>query len=227
VSYGPTLDELTRRTRGMLSEKDSDYFDDESVRDYLNEAHDVIADEAAWVFVSAWRGKLAINSPHWSLPTACLVPTGVEIRDTSGVVFRTDYIEEDALDAWRGRGSQGSGTPWRVTYGIAADGPYLSVWPPPSSAFELYVEGYKRPTPMVDPTDRSDLPPQFAHAPIQYALWKCKVADEESAQQDRGGRDFQLWLQSVQIRRMQSDADQNNVVRYRRGMSNLPWPWFD
>lgn len=222
-----SLDELLRRVRAQLSENDTEFFTDDNVTDWLNEGQDVIFNDSPFTSKAMWELDATDTMPsgqYFLLDPDCAIPTGLAYRDASGRVRPVDYLEPDRMDRMR-RGSSSTGSPRWYTARLTEDGPAIEFFPALSTARPLYVEGFRRPTPLSDSEDRTDLPRHLIPAVIEYALWCAKDKDEETKQAQEHERKFGEHLSKLAERRLQLQADQHNTVRLGRSTRWPYWPF--
>lgn len=219
-----TLDELKRRIRGTLSEGSGDFFTNTNLADWINEAQAVIYSDAPFTNQATWALSNEQAMPYGTVflvPEDCGVPTGVLVRRSGGTVEPLDFIEPDRMTSLRGGASPTSGNPVWYTVWLTEEGPAVEMYPPLSAATDIYVEGFKVPTLLVNDTDRTDLPRELIPPVVFYALWCAKGKDEEDRQAREYERKFAQSLDNLAERRLEIQAGQHNLVRAGR---SLRWP---
>jgi len=219
-----TTDELVRRFRAALSEGDTDFFTDQNAYDWINEAQDVIFTDAPFTYESVWEldnTALPVGANTFLVPDACAIPTAASMRDTSGNLYRLNYMEPDRMDRITvGTTSMGS-VPRYCTYRRVEDGTAIEIWPRPSAQVPLYVQGLCEPKRVEDMESISDLPRPYVQAIIFYAVWCAKGKDEEDQQAREAERKFAAEMNKLAERKMDVQRDQNNTVLYGRQTTRI------
>ncbi len=216
---GPTLDELIARVRGELSEEDDAFFTDAIVTRALSAGQDDAASKCPWACVATFSTATVDNSARYRLPIEVIAPTATYVEDSSGNPERMDYDEPDNFD---GYGTRTFRVGWskKVTYRHSDNGIILELYPTPNvTGRAIHVSALVRPTPMADPTDRTDLHPMMVEPLINYALWRLKNKDEEVTQGKEYRMAYDDAIRDLQARRMLKQADQLNRTRGRRAVS--------
>lgn len=197
---GVTLTELMDRLTSRLSEGDTEFFTDANKIAWLNEAQDVICEKVPFTVETTWLTSTIPNVGMYLLDDECLHPTGATIRLSGGQLVRLNYTEPDIMDRMKS---------WAGGANV------------PTQYLDLVVTGHKRPRPLTDSSDRTEIPKYVATPIVDYALAKAKQKDEEMGQHDRGMAEFTTHLEHLQAARMIEQADQNNRGRVYRGITNL------
>lgn len=203
---GVTLAELINRYRGRLSETGTEFFDGAQAIAFANEAQDIVCRDAPYTSVVTYATTTIPYRSEYLLPEDIIHPTGAIIRRTSGQLVRTNFIEKDIMD---GEKSWGAGTRVPTTY------------------LELYVEGYKRPTPLAENTDYTDIPAYVSNVIVDYMEAMAKTADEENAQHQLAMARFRESLMGLKMARIRAQYDQHERTRRNREISQgFAWPYW-
>lgn len=217
---GPTLDELHRRTRNLLSTTSTRKFTPEILTDLLNEAQDVISGEAPWALSTWFHTTVVAGSGRYALPPRAIHPTFVIIELSSGQQVRLKYETSDEMDDLARNGFSSTGTPDQIAYGKMLTRVYAELYPAPSTTYDgadMWIGCNVRAKTMVELTDRTQMPGRCVQALTLYAAWHVKIKDEEPAQADRLEKQFGSALESLAHSRMIEDADTFPTVAWAHG----------
>lgn len=192
---GVTLAELMARYRGRLSETGTEFFDGAQAIAFANEAQDIVCRDAPYTVIVTYGTTTVPYRAEYELPEDIIHPTGALVRRSSGQLTRANFIEKDLMD---GEKSWSAGT--RV----------------PTGYLELYVEGHKRPTPLSEDTDYTDIPAYVSNVIVDYMEAMAKTADEEPQQHLLAMARFKESLMGLKIARLRAQYDQHERTRKNR-----------
>lgn len=203
---GVTLAELIQRYRGRLSETGTEFFDGAQAIAFANEAQDIVCRDAPYTAIVTYATTVIPYRSEYLLPEDIVHPTGAIIRRTSGQLVRMNFIEKDLMD---GEKSWGAGR--RV----------------PTSYLSLYMEGHKRPTPLSEDTDLTDIPAYVSNVIVDYMEAMAKAADEEETQHQLAMARFRESLMGLKMARIRAQYDQHERTRRNREISQgFAWPYW-
>lgn len=203
---GVTLADLKARYRARLSETSTKFFDEAQALAFANEAQDVICSRVPFTVVTSWGTTVTPYRSEYLLPEECIHPTGTILRRPSGQIVRSNFIEPDLMD-----GMKSWGTASRI----------------PTQYLQLYVEGHKRPTPLTNDTDFTDIPAQVVTAVIDYMEAMAKASDEENQEHQLAWGRFNASLERLLIDRARVQYDQFERTRKNREISlGAGWPYW-
>lgn len=197
---GVTLAELISRYRGRLSETSTKFFDAPQAIAFANEAQDIVCRDAPYTTVVTYGTTTIPYRNEYLLPEDIVHPTGALIRRSGGQLVRLNFKEKDLMD---GDKSWSAGT--RAV----------------TQSLELYVEGHKRPTPLSENTDWTDIPAYVTNVIVDYMEAMAKTADEEPQQHQQAMNRFQLSLAGLKSARLVAQYDQWERTRPNRRISRL------
>ena len=203
---GVTLSELLGRYRSRLSETSEKFFDATQALYFANEAQDVICAKVPYTAITSHSLTTVPYRSEYLLDDSIIHPTGAFIRRSGGQLIRLNFMEKDLMD---GEKSWGASTRTPTQY------------------LELYVEGHKRPTPLTELTDRTDIPAYVVTAVIDYMEAMAKTSDEENAEHTLAMTRFHEKVMDLQVARVKSQYDQWERTRANRRVSfGFAWPYW-
>lgn len=195
---GVTWSALLSRYRNRLSELSTKFFDDEQALGFANEAQDVIVAKVPYTVVTSYVTSTIPYRADYLLPDEIIHPTGAIIRRSGGQLVRANLIEKDLMD-----GIKSWGLATRV----------------PTEYLELYIEGHKRPTPLTETTDFTDIPAYVSNTIVDYMEAMAKTADEENAEHELAMKRFLRSFEELQMSQSKLQWDQHERTRMHRKVS--------
>jgi len=197
---GVTWSQLLSRYRNRLSETSTKFFDDAQALGFANEAQDLIASKVPYTVITTYATTTIPYRAEYDIADEIIHPTGVMIRRSGGNLVRANFIESDILD-----GLKSNGAAQRV----------------PTDYYEMYVQGHKRPTPLLLSTDYTDIPAYISNAIVDYMEAMAKTSDEENTEHGLAWNRFQASLEALQGARIHLQYDQHERSRMYRSISRM------
>lgn len=221
---GDTLATIRSRVRSKLSEEGVRFFKDENVLKWINEGQDAISADCPWIVQTSLQRMTVPYVEIYGLPEDVIEIKATRLKTASGAPYRVQYVEPTVMDQLKQfqRVTAGS-TSYRITYRAGLEGLAIEFYQPLSTRVKLVCDVLKRPKPLVNDYDISELPQAQTQTLVHYALWQAKVKDEETQQADRARRDFEEALTDLRSRRLTIQVDQMNKTRVRQSVGGW-WP---
>jgi hypothetical protein len=155
----------------------------------------------------------SIGTSSYALPSNFMRLYNVTIVDSNG---DTRPLYQESLTDFQTRPAT-TGQPSQYTI----DGTNLLLWPEPDAAFNLKVRYYRVPALLTAPNDVPEIPSEYHHLLVSYALWHCyeRENDYQSAQYHKGRFDEDLMKARGEV---QYDAD--DYTQFKRVGDNRTDP---
>lgn len=186
----------------------------------LNEAQRYIAAQTDFrELFKTYTVTTSGGAGSYALPADFLRLYNITIVDGQG---NTIPLFEEVLMDFQTRPAA-SGQPSQYTI----EGTNIYVWPTPDAAYTLKVRYYKLPTLLTQPNDEPEIPSEYHHLLVSYALWHCyeRENDYQSAQYHKGRFDEDLMKARGEVQYDTDDYTQFKRVGDNRTDPLAPNVW--
>lgn len=221
-----SLVDLKKRVRKALSEEDTEFFTDDAVREWINEAQDDLSSKVPVTVTVRIAMATVPDADIYVIDDSILQPSHTWIELSSGVIRKLKYSSPDIMERlkWVTTVPRG-GTPYRVTYRRTTHGLVVELDRAPQNNERLIMEGNRRPRVLISDTEECEVPDSMTQAIVKYAVWQAKVKDEEDGQADRARGAYLEAVEDVRARRYDIQNNEFEIPRARYG-SRRTFGWF-
>ena len=153
----------------------------ERVKDYINEAYNIVYYDRDWYWRLTQDAAFTTTSGTEEYTLASGTAKIIDIRDTTNDTYLGEAHYLDLVQDKPGIDSGDSGHPTKWYYsGDSSQSPKIKLYPIPNGSYAMEYDYYKKLTELSADADEPDIPDRWQQILIDYALYQELLAQNDS-----------------------------------------------